>query len=177
MRKILAAPGQRDSLLDSTAALLLLTQKRSQLGNSYLAEEGRIKLLPEQAAQAKGPETRDRWQIHGVRQESDPNTSGSHVAQCRLICSPPVNTGQTSKHQATGKTENHSLGISSVSLQLSGSSFNHRALRPTVCVLDAMGEGDKLQPLEASHRCIPLAAWSPGGCSSRRNQLKLINFC
>lgn len=37
-------------------------------------------LLPEQAAQATGLETRERGQIHGAKQKNDPNTNGSHSA-------------------------------------------------------------------------------------------------
>lgn len=62
--------------------------------------QGRAKLLPEQAAQATGLETQDRWQIHGARWENYPNTNGSHKAQCRPICPPPLNSRpETSEHQ------------------------------------------------------------------------------
>lgn len=69
--------------------------------------EGKTEPLPEQAAQAKGPETQNRWQILGVRQEKDPNTNGSRVARYRPPYSPAAKMEpdlKTSGHREDSKT-------------------------------------------------------------------------
>lgn len=126
-----SAPGQWDSLLDTKAALLPLTVRKLPFGNSYLEIEGGANPAPSRATNTgHKPENPGQVANRGTRQDNDQTPTTSTEPRADPHTHLKSTAGQTSEHQALGRTAHCSLGISSLSpRQPSGSPATLRAIQ------------------------------------------------
>lgn len=141
-----------------------------------------FELLLEQAAQVKGQETQDRWQIHGIKQKKMAQTPMSAMLPRQTHMPTFLSSEPELKTSGYRKNRKSSPGGTALCLPQPGAgagSFFYLLRSEPYCAgtPDALGERGEAHPFEAGHQLAQWATGSPGSWSSRSQQPEHIRFC